>query len=937
MNNDYEGAGTSLPRAIRWDSSNDRIFLMDVLGFEDNAGNLIPKEIAVLEMGHPHQEQWLVESPGSIYHHDIAVRRRTIARTATHGLIWELPGRGIEETYRRIHHIVRLSTHTFGFNTEVSTFISNVTGYRIQDLTDYLPLTGQLPRVEDYCFTHGVELRKVYSCALNNLHRAKSWLLRRNSHIIEDHYDVPRRVHPVHIYVSMEPRRVSTIIEEEDSIPEVEEDEEADNSTNEYITSSAADPLLRTATSIPTTPSAKKKPFSKLRRTRSLRGWMTPLVTMLFLAPAFGLLGYDCGTPSLNITTLSLLDVEDCQIAEPVLNSTELKIQLIQIKEFIYTHVIQCKINVKRTVTYCGAYSHNSVVKGSENTYILPISAEDCTTIHRTGYYVVGLDTHLSGLLSNASSTHGVTLAGKIEVDGTCKGTTYADPYGTWNDVVVQGYVEIQLRDYYAKVDLERNLISLKSGIACPLAEGHCSDIEAGHTFWSSLPTDCNNDRFEILYTGPAVKLVDEGNNVTRHKEIVYTVVSKDVTFAFTRKGREDVCGYRLIRTEHPKLFIVEYADSGMIPRSKGTLTTGNTDLMAYVNSKFVYVERHIRTQINTLYLDLLKQKCDLEVQVLKNSLLHATQTPDEFAFHLMKGPGYMAVVAGEVIHLIKCIPVDVRVRPTIECYQQLPVIKDNDTELFLMPRTHILTNVGTQINCNPILPTTYNLGGSWFTFSPRVAPVATPASLKPSTEATWRYSNPGSLATSGIYSYEDLNNLRSSIMFPAERAMVLNTLARTITGQPSLNQGARFINLLDEDALQRIADNAWDRMWSSFMTFGTASAGIIGLLLIFRFIKLAVDTVINGYALHSIYGWSIHLVGAVWSSITHLLVHLGSQSPAPTEEIELNHDTPTTTTSASAPVNHNDHTSEEPEVVITAPPNSFYSYLQCAANEIRP
>ncbi|CAD6217887.1 GSCOCG00012903001-RA-CDS, partial [Cotesia congregata] len=91
---------------------------------------------------------------------------------------------------------------------------------------------------------------------------------------------------------------------------------------------------------------------------------------MLFLAPAFGLLGYDCGAPSLNITTLSLLDVEDCHIAEPVLNTTELKIQLIQTKEFVYTQVIQCKVNVKRTVTYCGAYSHNSVVKGSENTYI---------------------------------------------------------------------------------------------------------------------------------------------------------------------------------------------------------------------------------------------------------------------------------------------------------------------------------------------------------------------------------------------------------------------------------------------------------------------------------------------------------------------------------------------------------------------------------------
>ncbi|KYN28505.1 hypothetical protein ALC57_02076, partial [Trachymyrmex cornetzi] len=36
------------------------------------------------------------------------------------------------------------------------------------------------------------------------------------------------------------------------------------------------------------------------------------------------------------------------------------------------------------------------------------------------------------------------------------------------------------------------------------------------------------------------------------------------------------------------------------------------------------------------------------------------------------------------------------------------------------------------------------------------------------------------------------------------------------------------------------------------------------------------IDTIIHGYALHSMYGWSMHLVGAVWSSVTHLLLHFG-------------------------------------------------------------
>ena len=71
---------------------------------------------------------------------------------------------------------------------------------------------------------------------------------------------------------------------------------------------------------------------------------------------------------------------------------------------------------------------------------------------------------------------------------------------------------------------------------------------------------------------------------------------------------------------------------------------------------------------MNRLYYDLLNHKCLLEQQVFKNSLIIVTQSPDEFAYHLMKGPGYISIIAGEVAHIIKCIPVEVKFRQTEEC-----------------------------------------------------------------------------------------------------------------------------------------------------------------------------------------------------------------------------------------------------------------------------
>ena len=61
------------------------------------------------------------------------------------------------------------------------------------------------------------------------------------------------------------------------------------------------------------------------------------------------------------------------------------------------------------------------------------------------------------------------------------------------------------------------------------------------------------------------------------------------------------------------------------------------------------------------MYDHVITQKCNSEKQTLKNFLSTATQAPDEFAFDLMKGPGYMAVVAGEVVHIVKCVPVEIK------------------------------------------------------------------------------------------------------------------------------------------------------------------------------------------------------------------------------------------------------------------------------------
>lgn len=203
-----------------------------------------------------------------------------------------------------------------------------------------------------------------------------------------------------------------------------------------------------------------------------------------------------------------------------------------------------------------------------------------------------------------------------------------------------------------------------------------------------------------------------------------------------------------------------------------------------------------------------MEQKCALERQILLNALSLASIAPDEMAARIMKSTGYTAVVTGEVIHLIKCLPVTCKIRHLNECYNELPVIYQNET-LFMLPRSRILTTTGTPRNCNELLSAMYRIQESWYRIEQRPVETLPPPMIQPLTQPKWKYISPSSLATNGIYSSKDLDRLRNHIMFPVERPSMLNTLARGAMGHKVPPGSISLVHLLDEKSLDHIADNA--------------------------------------------------------------------------------------------------------------------------------
>jgi len=67
---------------------------------------------------------------------------------------------------------------------------------------------------------------------------------------------------------------------------------------------------------------------------------------ILLLPLVSGLVGYDCGGHGLNITTLSLQDVGDCELAGVHTVTEETYVQLLQLTNYDRTKIQQCKVEM---------------------------------------------------------------------------------------------------------------------------------------------------------------------------------------------------------------------------------------------------------------------------------------------------------------------------------------------------------------------------------------------------------------------------------------------------------------------------------------------------------------------------------------------------------------------------------------------------------------
>jgi len=165
-------------------------------------------------------------------------------------------------------------------------------------------------------------------------------------------------------------------------------------------------------------------------------------------------------------------------------------------------------------------------------------------------------------------------------------------------------------------------------------------DSQKGEIIWKyNQPTNCDTNDYDTLYEGPATLITSKQSQNSYNEIQTFLVESDKIAFALQKLNVDYACHIPVFRTEHPRLLIL--TDQANIPffHTK-PLSTYNTDLMAYINTKFVYIQNILQATVTSMYIDLVIKQCHLERNILMQKLSLASYSLSEFAYTMEEGPG---------------------------------------------------------------------------------------------------------------------------------------------------------------------------------------------------------------------------------------------------------------------------------------------------------
>jgi hypothetical protein len=252
---------------------------------------------------------------------------------------------------------------------------------------------------------------------------------------------------------------------------------------------------------------------------------------------------------------------EKCSTELFVENESIMPIQIIQTAPFDTIEYRQCLVSYNITSGSCkDLTADKEIIGGLSTAYMLDVTREQCIGMHNSKNYK---DPSRKFFPLHINNGKGSTR--KFIASG-CHENSPDYPYDGFT------HVEIKVRISSGTGKIQGKDLILENEIKCDFGLGQCIDKYNGHTFWDMIPNKlCQKENFlSLAYEGDvqstihgfkAQDAIYEMHRfswvfVDRHQKYFGLEFFSPFSLANENNKYIDLCGIKVLRTDHPFMFV---------------------------------------------------------------------------------------------------------------------------------------------------------------------------------------------------------------------------------------------------------------------------------------------------------------------------------------------------------------------------------------------
>lgn len=583
-----------------------------------------------------------------------------------------------------------------------------------------------------------------------------------------------------------------------------------------------------------------------------------------------GLIGYDCQAKNASFTSVSLVDIKECNAGNDSFIEKQIMGQVIQIHQYQPVHVYTCLTSVIITTDYCGKLNHIFAAPKGITSHIKNLGPSACMEAHTRGIaYVHGKE--IINLKKNGTTTYDTVLSGSVDDNGYCSnGGIFIHEDGTKSEnKLIRATIMITLNDRTETLSIESEKVIVSSlGLECPADTGYCADTLVGEVVWKEIDGDCTS-RVDVLYEGALSLITFEHTQ----KDSIQVITGSDnnQVFALRVTGYGLKCQHPTLTTEHKRIHVVEKGNIGMYIFNRTPKFNKNVDLKSYIDSKFLFVTTALVQRTDQIVREFNHAMCNNKREILQNRLVLSQIRPDQVGALVERKLGVTASIQGEVLFITKCVPVPVTYRKGAGCTQEIPVLYNNKP-MFIEPITHILTNTGTSSVCSIKMSPKFKIDEKWMTVHNGPIESEPPKVLDPNRVVqTWDFVSLLDISKNGLYDADDMESLQKSMMFGDNREALTTNFAKVLFDNGKTGSGG-FSDIVTEDDITGLGSRIGGWMFMITNWIGQAMSVLLGIFVIIKILLFLVDCCLNGTTIYKKLGWSLWILAAPLHAILHMI-----------------------------------------------------------------